>query len=62
MFTKAVEKEYSVLITTSQYRIVKAKNAEQARKLAYDQYMVGDIELDATPEFSCEECDEVKNA
>jgi hypothetical protein len=45
------------LITLSQYRVVTAENAEQAREVANREYMDGTIDLDAYPEFACEECD-----
>lgn len=59
---KAVMKEYSVLITLTEYRTITAETAEQAKEIATQQYMNGKIELFSFPEFSCEECDEVKNA
>jgi hypothetical protein len=48
---------YTVLITTSETRSIEATSAEEAKNIAIDMYMVGDIELDAVPYFECEECD-----
>lgn len=54
---KAVKKHYKVLITLTQYRVVTAESAEKAREVANQEYMDGKIDIDAYPEFSCEECD-----
>lgn len=54
---KTIKKHYKVLITLTQYRVVTAESAEQARQVANQEYMDGKIDLDAYPEFSCEECD-----
>lgn len=54
---KTIKKHYKVLITLNQYRVVTAESAEQAREVASQEYMDGKIDIDAFPEFSCEECD-----
>lgn len=51
---------YQVLITLNQYRVVEASNPEQAEDVALRAYMNGDIELDAMPEFVCEETDRLE--
>ena len=53
---------YQVLITLNQYRVVmEAESAQQAQQMALQDYMDGNIELDAMPEFICEECDRLED-
>ena len=53
---------YQVLITLNQYRVVmEAESAQQAQQMALQEYMDGNIELDAMPEFICEECDRLED-
>ena len=53
--------QYQVLITLNQYRVVMdANSADEARELALQEYMDGNIELDSMPEFVCEEADRLE--
>ena len=62
MLFRSYMPNYQVLITLNQYRVaVEAENAEQAREIVLQDYMDGNIELDAMPEFICEECDKLED-
>lgn len=50
-------KTYSVLMTTSQYVLVKADSAQEASQTAWLEYRKGMHPISEYPEFTCEECD-----
>jgi uncharacterized protein YbgA (DUF1722 family) len=52
---------YNVLMTIQQYIEVKANSAQEASMAAWDEYRQGKHEVDAYPEFTCDECDIVED-
>ena len=52
-------KTYNVLMTINQYIEVQAISAFEAANTAYKEYTEGKHEVEAYPEFICEECDAV---
>jgi len=52
--------KYSVLITINQYVEADGETAEDAEINAWKSYRRGEIEIDESPIFVCEECDLVE--
>jgi hypothetical protein len=52
-------KTYNVLMTIQQYVEVQAISAFEAANTAWEEYRQGKHEVDAYPEFTCDECDAV---
>jgi len=52
---------YNVLMTIQQYIEVKANSAQEASVTAWEEYRQGKHEVDAYPEFTCDECDIVED-
>ncbi len=50
-------KTYNVLMTTSQYVLVKADSALEAPMTAYREYQKGMHPISEYPEFTCDESD-----
>jgi hypothetical protein len=50
-------KTYNVLMTINQYVEVQANSAQEASMTAWEEYRQGKHEVDAYPEFACDECD-----
>ena len=50
-------KTYNVLMTIQQYIEVNANSAQEASMIAWEEYRQGKHEVDAYPEFTCDECD-----
>jgi uncharacterized protein YbgA (DUF1722 family) len=51
---------YNVLMTIQQYIEVKANSPQEASMTAWEEYRQGKHEVDAYPEFICDECDIVE--
>jgi len=54
-------KTYNVLMTIQQYIEVKANSAQEASMTAWEEYRQGKHEVDAYPEFTCDEYDIVED-
>jgi uncharacterized protein YbgA (DUF1722 family) len=52
---------YNVLMTIQQYIEVKANSAQEASMTAWEEYRQGKHEVDAYPEFTCDEYDIVED-
>lgn len=52
---------YNVLMTIQQYIEVKANSPQEASMAAWEEYRQGKHEVDAYPEFTCDEYDIVED-
>ena len=52
--------KYNVLATVNQYFEIEAETAEDAEMQAFKAYRSGDLSIDETAIFMCEECDIVE--
>ena len=54
--------KYNVLATVNQYFEIEAETAEDAEMIAFKAYRSGDLAIDETAIFICDECDLIEES